>query len=246
MEIEFFIPPDFFESANTRNNPESVSEKVARAVLETILRCPNVRKGNPNQGEPDYISGDKGYEVTLAIPPSVVRQIKGKSSSNEHCVTDSMEEEMINDIKDAAKRKAGKAYDRQVALFILAINPTMHWYYKPQLPLFPKHIDWENCGKKRNETFIFLYKQYIDTSEHDSPFENIYILQPTLRQTFVLYDINDFIRGKDFIKEIGINPGREMAFPTFKYIPPTNEDPSFFLPMYKIKPIRYVKENRQE
>ena len=75
--FELRIPPHFFDSANAENHFESVSERIAKAFLSGIMNIFPLIRGDDKQGEPDYICGKDGYEVTFAISSSLIPQIKG-------------------------------------------------------------------------------------------------------------------------------------------------------------------------
>ena len=72
FKAELSIPPHFFDSAKASNAFESMSEVMAKQFLKLILNLEDIQKGNPDLGEPDYISGEDGFEVTLAIRASLI------------------------------------------------------------------------------------------------------------------------------------------------------------------------------
>lgn len=215
IKLELSIPLHFFDSARAENDFESVSEKIAKVVISSILKCDNLSRGNPNNKEPDYISGDEGFEVTLAISDSLVPYFKGinRSDGRPH----NLESDLVEDISKIVKQKAEKIYDRKPYLIILALNPYPAWYY----PLFTNGTTKFEFGElfvwARNNLFQSLYDNNI---KNEKNFKNIYILQPMLNQQFVLYDIAAFgdELQQDFMIQLGIQPGREIAFPNFRCV----------------------------
>ena len=80
--FELRIPPHFFDSAKEENHFESVSERIAKSFLIDILNINDIKRGNPELQEPDYIFGEQGYEVTFAIKQSLIPQLKGVRELN--------------------------------------------------------------------------------------------------------------------------------------------------------------------
>lgn len=240
IKLELSIPLHFFDSARAENDFESVSEKIAKVVISSILKCDNLSRGNPNNKEPDYISGDEGFEVTLAISDSLVPYFKGinRSDGKPH----NLEAELAESISKAVAKKTEKIYDRKPYLIVLALNPYPAWYY----PLLRNGANKFECGEffvlTRNRLFQSLFDCCIKNGKN---FKNIYILQPTINQQFILYDIAAFgdKLQEGFMIQIGIQPGREIAFPNFKCI--GRDDADHSIPMNFIICPKIYREEAQ-
>ncbi len=235
VKMELNIPPHFFDSANDENNFESVSERIAKAFLIEILKEEEIKKGNPEIHEPDYVSDFKGYEVTFAIKASLVPQLKGIKTLDSSSYN--IEDSLINDITAAIKRKADKNYSCTPSLVVITLSPLLSWYY----PLFIKpdplsEIAWGTMVKRRDEFFDKLYSTYI--SNHR--FENIFLIQPTHDEHFVLFDIKNFgsFSDADFIKKVGVK--RKKAFPVCKVI---NVEHGNFPIIYETTIVIYEEES---
>ena len=223
VNVELNIPPHFFDSANESNNYESVSERISKQILTTILGGENIRRGDAEAFEPDYVSGDSGYEVTFAIENSLIPQLKGVrplSFSNRN-----IEHELIKDITNAVNRKAAKKYSCPTSVVVISIETLITWYtsFKSEENNFEarilKLIYEKGYLRNRNEFFKYLADEYIEKGM----FKDIYILQPTHNGEFALYDILQYRDNpQDFISYIGVS--HPEAFPTYKVISVDNED----------------------
>lgn len=219
VKVELNIPPHFFDSAKAENHFESVSERIAKAFLVDILKLSGIERGDPAQHEPDYVLDNHGYEVTFAIEQSLIPQLKGVRELD--LAKYNIEETLVNDITNAANRKAAKTYSCIPNLVIILVSTLPTWYY----PLYFKEIDpfsklaWKKKTAKRNKLFDDLYINYIQAGK----FENIYIIQPTFDESFAFFDISSYGSGtEDFITHVKTN--RPKAFPTYKVIDPGTQD----------------------
>lgn len=231
--FELHIPPHFFDSAKAENHFESVSERIAKAFLSEIMNVSPLLRGDDKQGEPDYVSGENGYEVTFAINSSLIPQLKGvKSLDGEKS---NIEESLICDITDAVKRKAAKSYSCVPALVIIAINTLPTWYHSLYFhesdPL--AQMAWRVAAAKRDKLFHDLYEEYI----HTNKLKNIYIIQPTFDGTFAFYNIGEFAQKKDFLTHVKVsNP---KAFPTYRVVEAGN---LVDVKSFEIKIVNYTLE----
>lgn len=211
--FELHIPPHFFDSANADNHFESVSERIAKAFLLEIMSISPLIRGDDKQGEPDYICGEEGYEVTFAVSSSLIPQVKGVKALDGR--KNNIEESLICAITDAAKRKAAKTYSCVPALVIIAIDTLPTWYhtlYFHESDPFAK-MAWRVGAAKRDKLFYDLYEQYIRTNK----LKNIYIIQPTFDGTFAFYNIEEFAqKNENFLTHVkASNP---KAFPTYQLV----------------------------
>ena len=233
--VDFYMPPHLFDSARADNGNESVTERIAKVILESVLGYRDVRRGDPQVHEPDYVCGEKGFEVTLAESQKLIPQLRGRRPADG--VQHELEDELILNISNIAQQKSRKFYDRKPVLIVFAFNPIIDWYRE----LWQKIPQAQNLRglsvQKRNVFFKELNDFYVS---NDSAFENIYLLQPTLCQKYVLYDLKAFADNQDFIYEIGIRPGREMAFPTFKIKNIVGDTQPI---NYTINPVQYRERN---
>lgn len=211
--FELHIPPLFFDSAKAENHFESVSERIAKAFLSGIMNISPLLRGDDKKGEPDYICGEDGYEVTFAISSSLIPQIKGVKALDG--TKNNVEESLVCAITDAAERKAAKTYSCVPALVIIAIDTLPTWYhslYFHEANLFAR-LAWRVGAAKRDKLFHDLYEQYIRTNK----LKNVYIIQPTFDGTFAFYDIDLFAQKNDsFLTHVkASNP---KAFPTYQLV----------------------------
>ena len=211
--FELHIPPHFFDSANAENHFESVSERIAKAFLSGIMNISPLLRGDDKKGEPDYICGEDGYEVTFAISSSLIPQIKGVKALDGK--KNNIEESLIDAITDAADRKAAKTYSCVPALVIIAIDTLPTWYhslYFHESDPFAR-MAWRVGVAKRDKLFHDLYEQYIRPNK----LKNVYIIQPTFDGTFAFYDIDLFAQKNDsFLTHVkASNP---KAFPNYQLV----------------------------
>ncbi len=211
--FELHIPPYFFDSAKAENHFESVSERIAKAFLSDIMNISPLIRGDDKQGEPDYICGEEGYEVTFAISSALIPQIKGVKALDGK--KNNIEESLICAITDAADRKAGKTYSCVPALVVIAIDTLPTWYhtlYFHESDPFAK-MAWRVGAAKRDKLFHDLYEQYIRTNK----LKNIYIIQPTFDGTFAFYNINEFAqKNEDFLTHV--KASKPKAFPIYQLV----------------------------
>lgn len=211
--FELIIPPHFFDSAKAENCFESVSECIAKAFLSEIMHVSPLVRGDDKQGEPDYVSGENGYEVTFAINSSLIPQLKGIKPLDGR--KENIEESLICDITEAVERKAAKTYSCVPALVILAISTIPTWYhslYFHESDPFAK-MAWRVGAAKRDKLFHDLYEQYICTNK----LKNIYIIQPTFDGTFAFYDIDKFAQNNEsFLTHVKVS--KPSAFPTYQLV----------------------------
>ena len=210
IDVELNIPPKFFDSAKEDNQYESVSERIAKQFIISILNVPNIRRGDDKLKEPDYISGSNGFEVTFAINKSHIPQLKGVKPIDPSSWN--IEQELIDNVLDAINRKSQKTYSCPTSLIIITLETLYTWYYSlytKEIGWFDK-IVWKAYTKKRNDFFDGVFENYISTGL----FDNIYIIQPTHSKEFALYDIKLYAQsGEGFITRVGItNPD---IFPTY-------------------------------
>lgn len=211
--FELRIPPHFFDSAKAENHFESVSERIAKAFLSGIMNISPLLRGDDKKGEPDYICGEDGYEVTFAISSSLIPQIKGIKALDGK--KNNIEESLIDAITDAADRKAAKTYSCVPALVVIAIDTLPTWYhslYFHESDPFAR-LAWRAGATKRDKLFHDLYELYIRTNK----FKNIFIIQPTFDGTFAFFDVDLFVQKEDrFLTHVkASNP---KAFPTYQLI----------------------------
>ena len=211
--FELHIPPHFFDSAKAENHFESVSERIAKAFLSGIMNISPLLRGDDKKGEPDYICGTDGYEVTFAISSSLIPQIKGVKALDGK--KNNIEESLIDAITDAADRKAAKTYSCVPALVIIAIDTLPTWYhslYFHEADSFAQ-LAWRAGAAKRDKLFHDLYEQYIRTNK----LKNIYVIQPTFDGTFAFYDIDLFAQKDDgFLTHV--KASNHKAFPTYQLV----------------------------
>lgn len=211
--FELRIPPKFFDSANAENHFESVSERIAKSFLSEIMNISPLLRGDDKKGEPDYVCGEDGYEVTFAISSSLIPQIKGVKALDGK--KNNIEESLICAITDAADRKATKTYSCVPSIVIIAIDTLPTWYhslYFHESDPFAQ-MAWRVKAAKRDKLFHDLYEQYIRTNK----LKNIYIIQPTFDGTFAFYNIDEFAqKNESFLTHVkASNP---KAFPTYKLV----------------------------
>lgn len=226
FKAELSIPPHFFDSAKASNAFESMSEVMAKQFLKLILNLEDIQKGNPDLGEPDYISGEDGFEVTLAIRASLIPQLKGVKALDTQ--PRNTENELISVISEAVSRKADKNYSCIPSLVIITLDTLLTWYY----PLYfgrttddpIEEMIWHAYTHKRDSFFEQLSKQFIDSGK----FRNIYIIQPTHTREFVLFDVRAF-NANSHSSIIRIATDKPLAFPTYKIVGvDNNKDPFLF------------------
>lgn len=223
FELELSIPPHFFDSTRKKNNSESVSERIAKLFLTEICKVQNLRRGDANVFEPDYVSGKNGYEVTFAIKDSIIQQFKGirpldKSFRNS-------ESEVIADIKESLENKKDKTYSVPTSLVIITVDTIIPWYAPFYMDLSDRFMQsyWKQRNQRRNAFFNSIYKEYILSKK----MENIFIINPTIKQEFALFDISAFYNGeKEAIIQVATdNP---IAFPSYKITNVIKDDNPLF------------------
>lgn len=230
--LELSIPPHFFDSAKEENDFESVSERIAKMFLTDIMNISPLRRGDDKQGEPDYVSCESGYEITFAVNPSLIPQLKGVKELDGKI--NNIEASLICDITGAVERKACKTYSCTPSLVIIAIATLPTWYhslYFHESDPFAK-MAWRTGATKRDKLFCDLYEQYIYTGK----FKNIYIIQPTFDRTFAFYDVEKFAQSnKNFLTHVKVsNP---KSFPTYRIV---DAEKLADISSFKIKILNYV------
>lgn len=229
MEItyELYIPPKFFDSAGKENDTESISERIAKAILVNLFGISDaeVTRGNPLKNEPDYLINGKGYEVTFGISQDVIKKIKGLQAINSD--EEPVEQALINAINSSLERKTGKSgtkrYTVDTVPVIFCIQPFPLWYRNiPKIePTSFEAIEdanfsdyWNNRQTSRNAFFKKLYDKYVATGI----FSDIFILQLTHDENYLLYSIRDFNlhREKGYMKLFGTK--NKLAFPSCKVV----------------------------
>ena len=190
--FELRIPPHFFDSAKAENDLKSVSERIAKAFLSEIMDVAPLIRGDDKKGEPDYIFGEDGYEVTFTISSLLIPQIKGVKALERK--KNNIEESLICAITDAADKKAAKTYSCVPALVVITIDTLPTWYhslYFYESDPFAQ-MAWRVGAAKRDKLFLDLYEQYIRINK----LKNIYVIQPTFDGTFAFYNVDEFAQKK--------------------------------------------------
>ena len=214
VDVELNIPPKFFESAKLDNKFESVSERIAKQFITSILKIPSVKRGNAELKEPDYVSEGLGFEVTFAVNEALIPQLKGVKPIDPSMWN--MEEELIDSVLDAVERKAKKTYSCPTSLVVITLETLYIWYhtiYSGVSKDWFEQLAWNIYTKKRNTLFNDIFKKYIQTKV----FDNVYIIQPTHVKEFAFFDINGFVnKDEEFVTRVGVtNP---ELFPTYSII----------------------------
>lgn len=219
VKMELNLPRDFFESANSENQNESVSERIAKAFLKDILNIDGIKRGDANINEPDYVSNGEGYEVTFATSESLIPQLKGKKDLNKQ--QRNIEQELTDSILNAVNRKNEKSYSCATSLVIITIDMLPTWYY----PFFANIKDrfeefiWRRYAAfNRNKFFSELNSTYIQSGK----FKNIYIIQPMHDGNLAFYNLRDFGENKEnFIT--CVRPSVPELFPTYRVVESVRE-----------------------
>ena len=214
LKLELHFPEFFFDSAKGENEFESSSEQISKAILQDILGYSDVRRGDPLQHEPDYMSSAAGYEVTLGIGKSLIPILRGRQQKFDNASRD-QEECVIHAILQALSQKSKKVYSVKPTLIIFTIFPLFVWYSYFYLKDCNSYPYWKMCQARRNELFEKITEEYIGSNK---PFENVLIIQPTHDERYILYDINAYARDLDFMTQIGINEDSKILFPRYKLI----------------------------
>ena len=182
----------------------SPSESLGKAVLVVVTRINenDLRKGNPNQNEPDFIlmNSNLGFEITFASnrednSKSSILRLR-KSGYNVRNGEIDLIKSISYSINEKAKKKNKGNYKNVdgVSVLIISLDPLLIWYG-----------DLHNFNHpftlvKRDEFFKSLYIDYIQ----NSIFKNIFILQLTEFQTYVLFNIKNINENfGECITEIG-------------------------------------------
>lgn len=244
VEIERYIPPRFFVSANSENNEISRSEQLAKAVLRTIFgyREDQIQKGNPNNNKPDWIVGNfLGYEVTFAsnrASNSIYATKMGEFNIHD------LEHEIFTQIDASIVEKSKKVQSgnysgvKETILFVICMEPIILWYG------YLYGFDYPSELRRRDAFFENIYNDYINSKV----FTNVFLLQLTEFKTYVLYDLRNFIKKpKDCITEIGIS--RLNMLPHCKVLNVTDNGNSILqgypLIEYRYQTITGVEKNHE-
>ena len=186
FNLELHMPDMFFESAKARNDFESLSEKISKAVLEDILKVSNVRRGDDKIHELDYVAGTIGYEVTLGICSTLIPMLRGRKDldGSPH----DLERELIDAIKEALKEKGKKHYCVKTNLIIFVLTPLLEWYCLFYLGGCSTYPYWELLQKRE---------------------------MPCLKK-YILYSVRKYAANNDFMTKIAIDDGQKFMFPRYK------------------------------
>lgn len=233
VEMQLSIPLHFFDSAKAENHFESVSERIAKMFLKQVLKIKDIRRGNADIHEPDYIAGQSGFEVTFAIESSLIPILKGLKPLDGG--KRNIEDKLIKDIEEACKRKSEKTYSWPISLVIISIDAYLVWQsslYFDEKPPFAQMI-WRVYNRRRDELFRRLNNDYLETNS----FENIFIIQSTHDESFAFYDIKKFVQNaKDYV--LYVKPNRPEMFPTYRVINIKNDTDGF---NFETKVIDYIE-----
>lgn len=233
IKIELHLPDIFFDSARENNNFESLSEQISKAVLVDILNVENIRRGDDKKQEPDYISGQTGYEVTLGINDSLIPMLKGRASFDKSL--HNQEQELIDSIMRALERKSKKKYSIRTNLIIFTLTPLFEWYSYFYLRGSSTYNYWCLLQANRNKLFEKIIEKYIGDQ---NPFEDVLIIQPTHDERYILYSAKSYAKDETFMTQIGIKTGEELLFPRYKLIA-CEEGP--FPIVYEISELMYKR-----
>ena len=222
LELELSIPPHFFDSAKEENDFESVSERIAKQFLKEICGVNNLRRGDEKASEPDYVSNDRGYEVTFAIKQSLIPQLKGVQPLNHS--SRNTEKETISDIQTALERKKEKTYCLPTTLVIVTVETIIPWYCNFYFDIDDPfmRLMWSKHIQTRDEFFNEMYTDYIGSGI----FDNIIIINPTIKQEFAVFSIKAFHQqSHQGITRVATT--KPLAYPTYT-ITNVIKDDNFF------------------
>jgi len=224
INYDLHIPPHFFNSARKANGFESPSERIAKAIVSKLhgTSAGSVVRGDDKKGEPDYIINNCGYEVTFGIANDVIQKLNGSKPLDREKIK--IESTLIQAIQAVIEKKADKMYIIPTILVVFCIQPYPVWCSGVP-PSTDKDIGdmtldeyggylvskfWLNAQKVRNMFFSQLYQEYIESKT----FKDIYILQLTINESYVLYSIKEFARsnGQHFLRVINFSDRLRLPF----------------------------------
>lgn len=215
---EIYIPSCLFDSADSTNGFEELSEQIAKSLLVHKLKISNeklIKRGNEKNKEPDYIINDIGYEVTFALSNMLIKQFKGIMPLT--AVNEFNEDSMIQQIKHSLQKKAIKKYSIQTIPVIFSLLPNVFWDTDIEESTVTCLDDiedfvlaglWKSQQIKRDDLFIQLYDTYIKKNI----FTDIYIVNFTRDNRYVLYSILDFYQKKKYRTLFGITNNQLLPY----------------------------------
>ena len=206
---EIYIPEQIFESSDRDNHFESLSERLAKILLVNMFCTTDneIVRGNAERKEPDYIYANNGYEVTLSMKTEFIQQLKGIKPFGD--TVSYTENQLIEGIRCAVRRKAKKIYSVPTTLIAISLYPNMIW--EMDIPwqeptslndyIEALHSMMSNLlQQSRNQFFEELYDEYIATNK----FQDIYIVILTQDKGYLLFRIKDFADGCRYSAKFGI------------------------------------------
>lgn len=174
IRYRLYLPPRFLD--------KEVNEEIVFHMMNAVKHYDDVRRGDPNWKEPDFIVDNEGLEVTLASDNH-----SNPSFINEFCDGVFSPADLKNDsfqyIRNALERKSKKEYSTQrTSLAILCMLELFPWvssdYDAYTAPSF-----YDRCSAFVEE----IARQYVDSSL----FENVYLLLPDLQRHWYVQDIGE-------------------------------------------------------
>ena len=202
VSIERRFPPEFLAGTNSKDKTTSSSEKLGKAALLLAFGYgeKNLIRGNPDNFEPDFFTADNyGFEITFADnregnQNGSIARLKNGQFQIHDMETDIMYSinESLKDKKNK-KQKGGYKKISNVSVFVISVEPLLYWYGDL------KNFHYPHTQKNRNVFFQSLYQDYIESSI----FDNIFIMQLTEYQSFVLFNVKGFAQNSsDCITEL--------------------------------------------
>lgn len=229
--MELHIPDIFFDSAKQINGYESLSEQISKAILTDILQIKNVKRGDEKKHEPDYISDEQGFEVTLGINNSLIPMLRGRRPLDK--TIHNFEKELIDSIKKSLANKAKKSYSLRTNLIIFTLTPLLEWYSNFYLKECPTFHYWELLQEQRNNLFEMIIEEYLS---QNAVFENVFIIQATHDEHYILYSVRDYEKDDDFMTKIAIREDQKGIFPRYRLV---NCEKGSFPIIYEISEVLY-------
>lgn len=236
MHLELHIPDFFFDSAKEENDFESFSERISSNIIQDILGCTNVCRGDDKKHEPDYIANGVGYEVTFGISDSLITALKRIKPFDK--VPQKIEQDLIESISNALKRKSEKNYSCRTNLIVFTLTPLLDWYSEFYLKQCSTYPWWESLQRNRNNLFELIIEKYIGPNK---AFDDVFIVQPTHDEHYVLYSIKKYEEDEPFMTLIGMKKEDCYLLPRYKLISYT---PDETLITYEISEVMYTREGR--
>lgn len=196
-KCEMYIPDLFFCSARKENDMESLSERIAKALLGNFLKVTqeNIIRGNENAGEPDYLIDSQGFEGTTALTEDRICQLRGVKTLSDS--ESNVEEQLISVIQKAINKKKKKKYSVKTSLIVFCLDPLPDWETVAE-------EDKTSIYNENNDTVTFFIKPYV--SRKDTFFQSLYydvidnglfqtviIINLTLDKKIICYDIKQTV-----------------------------------------------------